>query len=75
MGRSLTNEDFKNPNNHVGDADHIFIAGRQFVSLERFGAMKVNLVNESTLETGKLMEEVIRLTSENNALRTLLKEG
>lgn len=50
------------------DVDHIFIDGRQFISVERFTAVKSDQFKELTI----LNDEVRRLQNENDAYRTLL---
>ena len=50
------------------DVDHVFIDGRQFISVERFIAVKSDQNKELTI----LNDEVRRLQKENDAYRTLL---
>ena len=50
------------------DFDHVFIDGRQFISVERFIAVKSDQNKELTI----LNDEVRRLQKENDAYRTLL---
>ena len=50
------------------DVDHAFIDGRQFISIERFIAVKSDQYKELTI----LNDEVRRLKNENDAYRTLL---
>lgn len=50
------------------DVDHVFIDGRQFISFERFTAVKSDQYKELTI----LNDEVRRLQKENDAYRTLL---
>ena len=50
------------------DVDHVFIDGRQFISIERFIAVKSDQYKELTI----LNDEVRRLQKENDAYRTLL---
>lgn len=51
------------------DADHVWIDGHQFVSLERFWQAKKDVANEIKLLNDKNRE----LTKENEALKVLLK--
>ena len=55
---------------HYLDDDHVFIDGRQFISLKRVNAIRADL--ESEMEV--LNDEVYRLEKENDAYRVLLKE-
>ena len=50
------------------DVDHVFIDGRQFISVEGFIAVKSDQNKELTI----LNDEVRRLQKENDAYRTLL---
>lgn len=50
------------------DVDHVFVDGRQFISLERFISVKSEQYEELTI----LNDEVRRLQKENDAYRTLL---
>lgn len=54
----------------IADEHHIWIKGRQFVSLERF----IELTSKTNDEMKKLADEVKKLTIENDALRVLLKD-
>lgn len=50
------------------DGEHLWIGGKQFVSLNRFLEVK----KDQNKETKLLQEEVERLTKENDALKVLL---
>ena len=54
----------------ISDADHIFIDGKQYVALSRFG----ELTQKINIELMLLQTEVETLSTENKALRVLLKE-
>ena len=54
----------------ICDPDHVFIDGKQYISLTRF----TELTNKGSLELDMLQREVEKLSSENKALRLLLKK-
>ena len=55
---------------HYSDDGHVFINGRQFISLKRVNSIRADL--ETEIEV--LNDEVYRLEEENAAYRVLLKE-
>lgn len=56
---------------NIIDDDHIYIEGRQFISLRRFLENKSELAEEYKL----IVDDNTRLVEENNHLRALLKEA
>lgn len=52
------------------DQDHIFLEGKQYISLRRF----LDAKNEITEETKLLMDRLEILEKENTALKILLKK-
>jgi hypothetical protein len=52
------------------DADHVWIKGRQFVSLKRFAEMR----QDNLIEMKLLINKIDELTAENEALRALVKK-
>lgn len=49
------------------DSDHVWIGGRQFISLERFQYLS----RKEAIEMQNLMDKVKQLTEENKAMRIL----
>jgi len=54
----------------VIDDDHIYVDGKQYVSLRRFFENR----SEIAIEAESLIEKIDKLTEENNHLKALLKE-
>ena len=54
----------------ICDNDHVFIDGKQYISLTRF----TELTQKNSLELDMLQREVEVLSVENKALRVLLKK-
>ena len=53
----------------VVDEDHVYVNGKQFVSLNRFNELRFETCREMNIYT----DELLKLTEENNALRVLLR--
>lgn len=54
----------------ISDEDHIWIDGKQFISLRRFIDLRTDQLNEMDI----LSDEIDRLYRENEAYKNLLKE-